>query len=244
MLAFGNASEEQTGTSGPSGRRAWDRSPTPQRATPSAADAGGRWLSIDAACKILGVDKSTLRRWSDRGRIPVFRTPGGHRRYSEDDLRAFLAGEIGSSRPISRRELTALTREEFQRICLEDAVERDWFRACATEWRRDMRPICHQMLDLSVRYASGRGNRERILADGCELAREYGKHMARADFSASEAVDAFLLFRRPLFDALSRYIEQENLTARRSWRMLEALTVYLDAALKSTIEAHEATSAR
>jgi excisionase family DNA binding protein len=244
MLAFGNASEEQTGTPGPSGRRTWDRGPAPQRATPSAAETGGRWLSIDAACKILGVDKSTLRRWSDRGRIPVFRTPGGHRRYSEDDLHAFLTGEIGSAGPISRRELTALTHEEFQRTCLEDAAERDWYQACAHEWRRDMRQLCHQMLDLSVRYASGRGNRERLLADGCELAREYGKHMARAKLSASEAVDAFLLFRRPLFDALSRYIEQENLTARRSWRIVEALTIYLDAVLKSTIEAHEAMSTR
>ena len=48
------------------------------------------WLSIDAACKLLGVDQSTLRRWSDSGKIPVFRTPGGHRRYNEEDLRALV----------------------------------------------------------------------------------------------------------------------------------------------------------
>ena len=52
------------------------------------------WLSINEACRLLGVDQSTLRRWSDAGKVPVFRTPGGHRRYAEDDLLTLL-GEKG-----------------------------------------------------------------------------------------------------------------------------------------------------
>ena len=28
---------------------------------------GGRWLTIHEACAFLGVDQSTLRRWSDSG---------------------------------------------------------------------------------------------------------------------------------------------------------------------------------
>jgi len=43
----------------------------------------GRWLTIHEACAFLGVDQSTLRRWSDTGKVPVFRTPGGHRRYAK-----------------------------------------------------------------------------------------------------------------------------------------------------------------
>ena len=56
------------------------------------------WLSINEACRLLGVDQSTLRRWSDAGKVPVFRTPGGHRRYAEDDLLTLL-GEKGR-RPV------------------------------------------------------------------------------------------------------------------------------------------------
>ena len=44
------------------------------------------WLSLDEAAKRLNVHPTTLREWADKGRIRVFRTPGGHRRFSEADV--------------------------------------------------------------------------------------------------------------------------------------------------------------
>ncbi|RIV16480.1 MerR family DNA-binding transcriptional regulator, partial [Alicyclobacillaceae bacterium I2511] len=38
-------------------------------------------LSLEEAAKLLGVSKSTMRRWEEEGRIKPERTPGGHRRY-------------------------------------------------------------------------------------------------------------------------------------------------------------------
>ena len=60
--------------------------------------AGGRraptnepdWLTLGQAAKYLGVAQSTIRKWSDVGRVPAFYTPGGHRRYRRSDLDAFL----------------------------------------------------------------------------------------------------------------------------------------------------------
>src|ERR1700760_696208 len=68
----------------PRGRTAHHRADTVGIAIPEPA--GGRWLTINEACAFLGVDQSTLRRWNDSGKVPVFRTPGGHRRYAEADL--------------------------------------------------------------------------------------------------------------------------------------------------------------
>ncbi len=34
--------------------------------------------------------QSTLRKWTDSGRVPAFKTPGGHRRYRWRDLESFL----------------------------------------------------------------------------------------------------------------------------------------------------------
>src|SRR5436853_7570688 len=48
------------------------------------------WLTLGQAAKYLGVAQSTIRKWSDVGRVPAFYTPGGHRRYRRSDLDAFL----------------------------------------------------------------------------------------------------------------------------------------------------------
>jgi len=47
-------------------------------------------LSISEAARVLGVSLSTVRRWSDAGVLPSYRTPGGQRRYSRDQLETFL----------------------------------------------------------------------------------------------------------------------------------------------------------
>src|ERR1700750_2902671 len=48
------------------------------------------WLTLGQAAKYLGVAQSTIRKWSDQGRVPAFYTPGGHRRYKRGDLDRFL----------------------------------------------------------------------------------------------------------------------------------------------------------
>ena len=47
-------------------------------------------LSISEASRVLGVSLSTVRRWSDAGVLPSYRTPGGQRRYNRDQLEQFL----------------------------------------------------------------------------------------------------------------------------------------------------------
>jgi excisionase family DNA binding protein len=48
------------------------------------------WMTLGNAAKYLGVAQSTIRKWSDIGRVPAFYTPGGHRRFRRADLDAFL----------------------------------------------------------------------------------------------------------------------------------------------------------
>ena len=48
-------------------------------------------LTISEAATYLGVSLSTVRRWSDAGVLPNYRTPGGQRRFDRDQLDAFLA---------------------------------------------------------------------------------------------------------------------------------------------------------
>jgi excisionase family DNA binding protein len=59
----------------------------PKRLAPSGEPD---WLTLGQAAKYLGVAQSTIRKWSDQGRVAAFYTPGGHRRYRRGDLDAFL----------------------------------------------------------------------------------------------------------------------------------------------------------
>src|SRR6187455_3023678 len=54
------------------------------------AAAPPEWLTLGQAAKYLGVAQSTMRKWSDLGRVAAFYTPGGHRRYRRSDLDQFL----------------------------------------------------------------------------------------------------------------------------------------------------------
>ena len=74
----------------------------------SGRRAGGgqpEWLTLGQAAKYLGVAQSTMRKWSDVGRVSAFYTPGGHRRYRRADLDQFLdrsgrAGPPSTSGPL------------------------------------------------------------------------------------------------------------------------------------------------
>jgi excisionase family DNA binding protein len=63
------------------------------------------WLTLGQAAKYLGVAQSTMRKWSDLGRVSAFYTPGGHRRYRRADLDQFLdrsgPGAVPSDSPRS-----------------------------------------------------------------------------------------------------------------------------------------------
>jgi len=54
------------------------------------------------AARYVGVSLATIRRWTDAGHIHCYRTPGGQRRFSRDQLEDFVtsmqnAGEIHDS---------------------------------------------------------------------------------------------------------------------------------------------------
>jgi excisionase family DNA binding protein len=43
------------------------------------------------AARYLGVSLATVRRWTDAGHVSCYRTPGGQRRFSRDQLDGFIA---------------------------------------------------------------------------------------------------------------------------------------------------------
>lgn len=206
----------------------------------ASEESGGRWLSIEAACRLLGVDQSTLRRWSDSGKVPVFRTPGGHRRYHEDDLRALMRGEARPRRKMTRRVLTDLSISAYETDYVRQARARSWYRAYDAAQLEELRGLGRRLVDLAVRAISGRGDRAQILDEGRAIGRRYGSLSADAGLSATDAVEAFLFFRYPVVQAVARFIEEENLPAKRAVRIFAEITPFMDQVLIATVDAHAA----
>lgn len=53
-------------------------------------DQTNKLLSIGEAADYLGVSIDTLRRWEKKGKIPTYRSPGGHRYFKEEDLKTIF----------------------------------------------------------------------------------------------------------------------------------------------------------
>jgi excisionase family DNA binding protein len=86
-------------------------------------DGDLEWLTLGQAATYLGVAQSTVRKWSDGGRLPAFYTPGGHRRFRRGDLDSFLADSRGGSAPAGRPLVLIVDDDaqlrEFVRVNLE-----------------------------------------------------------------------------------------------------------------------------
>jgi excisionase family DNA binding protein len=49
----------------------------------------------------LGVSLGTVRRWSDLGHLESYRTPGGQRRFSREQIQTFVDSLHSDGRPVA-----------------------------------------------------------------------------------------------------------------------------------------------
>ena len=57
-------------------------------------DTGDRLLTPGEVAALFRVDPKTVTRWAAAGRIGSIRTPGGHRRFRESEVRALREGDV------------------------------------------------------------------------------------------------------------------------------------------------------
>jgi excisionase family DNA binding protein len=88
--------------------------------------SGGQdeWLTLGQAAAYLGVAQSTMRKWTDSGRVASFKTPGGHRRYRRSELDQFLDRSGRATGPTDTGPLVLIVDDdarlrEYVRVNLE-----------------------------------------------------------------------------------------------------------------------------
>jgi excisionase family DNA binding protein len=68
-------------------------------------------LTTSEAARHLGVSLSTIRRWSDMGYLNGYRTPGGQRRFSIEQLDDFI-DSLESGGPLRRADAADVPADE------------------------------------------------------------------------------------------------------------------------------------
>ncbi len=64
-------------------------------------------LSTSQAARALGVSLGTIRRWSDMGYLESYRTPGGQRRFSREQIDQFIVSlQQGGGSPSRERQVS------------------------------------------------------------------------------------------------------------------------------------------
>jgi excisionase family DNA binding protein len=206
------------------------------------------WLSLSDASRLLGVSTATVRRWADSGRLPVYTTPGGHRRFSRTALERILPGgdrarandlvETGLTPArlsrAYRRSAAAPVGRETAWLATLDADDRDAFRRLGRQLAWEL--VAH--LDADEPEA-----REHHLAEATAVAVEYGRRGGELGLSMSDVVEGFLAFRRPFLAEVGAAAERRGLQAADVNDAHDAADQALDRLLVATMSGHRARAA-
>lgn len=71
-------------------------------------------LTTRQAAEIVGVGTTSIKRWSDEGRLPAIKTAGGHRRYRRRDVERLISDQ--SAGPVVHTKLPEMSREEIDAL--------------------------------------------------------------------------------------------------------------------------------
>jgi len=198
-----------------------------------------RWITLGQACKVLGVNESTLRRWADAGHVRSFRTPGGHRRFSEDDLRALVAGQGSAGRePYASLGQLAIARIR-RRLQRGRGLAAPWHSGLREEDRERLRLLGRRLLSLVSEYLTKGARRSRLADDARGVGHEYGHELARDGLSLHDALDAFTFFRKGLDDTATEVAQKHNLSAEETIEVWELLSNLTDQVLLAIVAAYE-----
>lgn len=215
--------------------------PTGPASTRPRSPHSSDWLSLAEAGRLLGVSGATLRRWADDGRVPVFTTPGGHRRFSRRTMQHLL--------PAARTQRPTLARlgaspERIVRAYRPRSPEHSpgppWMERLTEAERLAFRERGRQLLELLVEHLDAPDSDAAAakLEEARRLAEGHGRQVAELGASLSEAVQTFIQFRTPFTMQLASTARRRGLDTREATELLTTAEAAMDELLIATMTGH------
>lgn len=204
-----------------------------------------QWLTLKEASDFLGVHFTTLRSWADKGEIQVFRTPGGHRRFSSADLRRFLDERVDRPDPADQNSVieNAIQRvhQEMARLSQGSTEVMPWYYALDDDATVIRRNRGQRLFALALSFVMKPTQRDRILGEGRRLGFEYGSEAHSNKVNLVESGRAVRFFRNQLVQAV-RAEETPELLNADDIRIQQQIDLFLDEVLYAVLEGYEHSS--
>lgn len=197
------------------------------------------WLTLKDASEFLGIHFTTLRTWADKGEIPVFRTPGGHRRFGVADLRRFLEDRADRT-IVPRKELLIDAAVGRVRQQIEASPE-------SASWRYELEGDAaierqqrgRKLFSLAISFVLKPLQRERVIEDGRRMGAAYGREAALHEVGLVETGRAVQFFRHQLLLAVRSEDDSGALDAD-DVRIQGLIDQFLNEVLYAVLEGYEA----
>jgi excisionase family DNA binding protein len=197
------------------------------------------WVSLQRAAELLGVHPATVRNWADKGELPSRRTPGGHRRFSKDEILRFA----GTHTDVQPLEVQIILQNALgsARMQVEDGTLRDvpWYTAISDKNRDAMRQYGRQVLEALRRYLSS-GAPDSGLGEAINLGKDYARTLSQNNLTLPQATRGFFYFSDFVINSIITWSELTQPRNSSEWaNLLRQVNTFIHAMLLSIIEYYE-----
>lgn len=196
-------------------------------------------LGMSEASELLGVSEAALRQWTDEGEIKAFITPGGHRRYMRAELKKFMSSQ---RRVLGVKDLAIElegTAQQHREIALESIKKTAWYDRLNEESQEHLADLGRQMLKLIIKYFTDPSRREETILLVRDVGHEHGKTLAKLELPLTDSVEAFLLHRDPIMNAVTHLLRKREAYSGRIVKAIPMVAHVLDQALVALVAAHQ-----
>lgn len=196
-------------------------------------------VSISEASHILGVSESSLRQWTDEGKIKAFITPGGHRRYSKTELKKFMSSHqkmLGIKDLVVKLEDTT---NVLRGITIKFLPTSSWYQKLNQESQQYLASLGRRLLDLIIKYVAEPAKREETIALVHSVGHDFGETLANLGLPLTDSVQTFLLHRDPVMNAVTQLMKNKEAFTGRILDAIPMVDRVLDETLVSLVAAHQ-----
>lgn len=198
-----------------------------------------KWLSLKQAADQLGIHPTTLRRWADNGDIPVYVTPGGHRRFLEGDVQAVLGGNVLNLQEVKPERAWA-TRAllNTQERLRDRRTEMNWLASFDDDTRAEQRELGHQLLAVIMQHIALPEGDETLFIEAERIADRYAAICKGIGLSAAQGLEIIVFFRDNMTETALKLPQVANIDEDHRLRLLRKLNQIFNRVQIKLVEAY------